>query len=568
MRTITSLTLLIAAVLWGGPTVAAPPPLDKEGGSARYLKAATRFADRVLASGTDNYGVKHTPLFVDGLDAKTLSPAVWIGPEHQQWVLSNWASQQPLVRLLVGLSAVTGDPHYKAAAEGAATFLLNNTTTPNGLLPWGGHLAWDLTADQLVGEREHYHELKGHLPFLDILWQVNPKATQTLLQQIWGAHILNWSLLDYNRHGSITKSVVVPWDHSFNARAPVPFPAVGNNLAFVAPSISYMSSAFSLATHVPDHPSLQWGARLMLRWQQARNPDTGLSGGILSERKDDRAKRALGHRYPQISEARLIAANQQIGRYHELPLAQLQFADLIKAGLPNQSALVNDLVTGALFDLRTYWRVCFDPSAAGFRAVLTDGTLISGDGAKSGYYDSHSFAPQPADGQILWAFATAYGHSRAPQDWDAVRTLGQILKLGDFGTPQGQGRSLVSPPRTYDWRIIYALIALAEATGDRGFIQEATHVADYLVSLQAPTGLFPRPGASHARTGDEIPLALLHLAAAMRQQHNALPAMSLDKRYFHARYYGPLAESQKKRADERTTDTLVFYKDDPDLPPE
>jgi hypothetical protein len=44
--------------------------------------------------------------------------------------------------------------------------------------------------------------------------------------------------------------------------------------------------------------------------------------------------------------------------------------------------------------------------------------------------------------------------------------------------------------------------------------------------------------------------------------------MSLDKRYFHARYYGPLAESQKKRADERTTDTLVFYKDDPDLPPE
>lgn len=38
------------------------------------LDAVREFADNVLKYGTDVYGPKHTPLFVDGLHAKSLEP--------------------------------------------------------------------------------------------------------------------------------------------------------------------------------------------------------------------------------------------------------------------------------------------------------------------------------------------------------------------------------------------------------------------------------------------------------------------------------------------------------------
>ena len=77
--------------------------------------------------------------------------------------------------------------------------------------------------------------------------------------------------------------------------------------------------------------------------------------------------------------------------------------------------------------------------------------------------------------------------------------------------------------------------------------------------LQTPNGLFPRPGRTYARTGDEVPLALLHLAAVLAGQSSVLPPPTLDSRFFHCEYHGPLAPHQQKRADKRTYDHLVYY---------
>ena len=86
-------------------------------------------------------------------------------------------------------------------------------------------------------------------------------------------------------------------------------------------------------------------------------------------------------------------------------------------------------------------------------------------------------------------------------------------------------------------------------------------VADNLLALQVKTGLFPRPGRKYARTGDEIPLAILHLAATLQDRDAEMPPPTFDVRFFHAQYTAPLEDHQKKRADSRTYDNMVFYGD-------
>ena len=77
--------------------------------SEKYLEALQGFADTILEHGRDSYGELHTALFVDGLDTVSLEPAIWKGKGGENWVISNFASQQALMRMLDGLSVVTGD---------------------------------------------------------------------------------------------------------------------------------------------------------------------------------------------------------------------------------------------------------------------------------------------------------------------------------------------------------------------------------------------------------------------------------------------------------------------------
>src|SRR5512145_555865 len=80
-----------------------------------YLKAARTFAENVLAHGRDVYGPKHTPLFVDGVNVDTNEPVKWKTGERE-WVISNLSNQQILFRTLDGLSTLSGDKKYRAAA--------------------------------------------------------------------------------------------------------------------------------------------------------------------------------------------------------------------------------------------------------------------------------------------------------------------------------------------------------------------------------------------------------------------------------------------------------------------
>lgn len=528
--------------------------------SERYVESVRRFAARVLADGRDKYGEQVTPLFVDGLHAETLEPARWQG-RGETWVLSNYASQQPLLRTLDGLTAITGEGEYRRAAEEATRYALQHLRTPNGLLYWGGHLAWDLQQDKPVGQYADVHEMKGHQPYYRLMWRVDRERTKELMEMVWAAHVLDWSLLDYNRHGSVRRDLRPRWDHSFEEDVEVPFPAKGGNLSFVNVTPPLLHSGVMLAVLDGNPDALEWSHRLLKRWQQGRHPETGLCGGQLSYRQQDRAQEALGHVHPTINEAKIVASYHQISRYHHLPLAQMQAAVALLDAGGEYAEMGREFLRWAANDLKTYAERCYDPKTGQFQAVMTDGTPLRWQEARTGYYTPDSFAPQKPDGFLLWGYATAYRLTKDEAHWQMVRQLADPLGLGDLGGPNREARSLAGAVDHDDWRVIYAMLELHEATKDDRFLGLACRVADNILKIQTPTGLFPRSGRQYARTGDEAPLAVLHLAAAIQGKQGLMPPAAFDRRFFHCEYHGPLEEHQKKRADSRTYDHLVYYGD-------
>ncbi|NQT16181.1 MAG: hypothetical protein HQ582_25715 [Planctomycetes bacterium] len=528
--------------------------------SERYLESVRGFAARVLADGRDKYGEEETPLFVDGLHAGTLDPARW-ECRGETWVLSNYASQQALLRTLDGLTALTGEEEYRQAAEEATRHALRQLRTPNGLLYWGGHLAWDLEQDKPVGQYGDVHELKCHRPYYRLMWRVDRERTKELMEMVWAAHVLDWSLLDYNRHGSVRKELHPRWDHSFREDVEVPFPAKDGNLSFVNVTPPLMHSAVMLAVLDQDADALKWSRRLVKRWQQGRHPQTGLCGGQLSYRKHDRAKDALGHVHPEINEAKIVASYHQVSRYHYLPLAQMQAAEALLDGGGEYAQMGREFLQWASDDLEAYAQRCYDPKAGHFVAAMTDGTPLRWQQARTGYYTPASFAPRKPDGFLLWGYATAYRLTKDETHWRMLRQLVDQLGLGDLGQPDGESRSLDLAADCDNWQVIYAMLELHEADDDAQLLRLASRVADNLLKTQTPTGLFPRPGRQYARTGDEVPLAILHLAAALQGKRELMPPAAFDRRFFHCEYHGRLEKHQQKRADKRTYDNLVYYGD-------
>jgi pectate lyase len=194
-----------------------------------------------------------------------------------------------------------------------------------------------------------------------------------------------------------------------------------------------------------------------------------------------------------------------------------------------------------------------------FKALLTDGTPLDWQHARSGYYVPESFVPQEADGFLLWGCALGYRLTGDRELWEIARRIAKPLGLGELGGPDGEKQALCLDTDRNDWRLIYALLELHQAVNRPEVLRLACRIADNLLAGQTTTGLFPRASREYARTGDEVPLAILHLAATLEGKRSLLPQAIFDRRFFHCEYHGPLGKHQQKRDDKRTYDHLVFY---------
>ncbi|MFC1781179.1 hypothetical protein ACFLZ8_02825 [Planctomycetota bacterium] len=251
-----------------------------------YLQAVREFADNVLKYGRDTYGPKQTPLFVDGVNVNTHEPVKWISPvgdlsktlETEEWILSNFASQQTLLRTLDGLSTVTGDPKYRDAAKQATKYAFENLRAPNGLLYWGQTVAYDAQGDVIknAGTGQPAHVLKVDYPYYELLWQVNPEATKTFIESFWSAHVMNWSNLDFNRIAPYTGVLEEPWEHEYIG-GPTFFRGRDAGKGFLNTGTSLAHAGTTLYRLSGEEQSLVWSKRLIQRFVDTRHPQTGMT---------------------------------------------------------------------------------------------------------------------------------------------------------------------------------------------------------------------------------------------------------------------------------------------------
>ena len=106
-------------------------------------------------------------LNVETLKSPDFFPKYGVGGE-QHTILSNFACQQNLLRVLVSLSQLTGEDKYRLEAEKATRYMFDHFWhEASGLFYWGTHRYLMLEEGGIQGEKGDAHELKGAYPFYD-----------------------------------------------------------------------------------------------------------------------------------------------------------------------------------------------------------------------------------------------------------------------------------------------------------------------------------------------------------------------------------------------------------------
>ena len=503
----------------------------------RCVAAVREFADGVLRYGRDVYGSTRTPLLVDGLNVDTFEPATWL-KDGETWVLSNLASQQHFFRTLDGLTALTGEAAYREVAETATRYGFEHLQDPNGMLYWGGHVAYDLAGDRLVEER-HNQELKAHYPYYELMWRVDPAATKRSLEASWEGHILDWSNLDMNRHGRYDVAFGRAWQHEY-AGGPVFFEGKGLTFCNTGSDLIYAGGMLHHFTGEPE--PLAWARRMAHRYVETRNPDTGL-GGYQYSRFDrgDRALRQFGPEFGERAiEGTVLDRSRARMRYAVMGIALMQLAETM-------GAAGADFLRWAQEDLAAYSRHAYDPRTNAVRPLLSNGTPLGPDDLKRpGYYSSPPgiLSPGAADDTFFWAYALAYRLTRRTEHWETARHMARGLGLGELGEQGDEaarsGSAAVN--RATPAGAPHALLGVLElhrATGRDAFLELAARVAENLISQRFHHGYFVSgPDNLFARVGTGAPVALLRFAAAALGRQDAVPTPRPGEPYFQAPYDG------------------------------
>ena len=514
---------------------AAEQPRDE-----KYLAAVRRYADNVIARGKDVYGEKHTPLFVDGLNVATGQPVEW-KKDGETWVLSNPASQQNLFRVFDGLTRLTGDSKYRQAAVDAITYAFENLRGPNGLLLWGGHIAYDARGDKMVME-QYNHELKCHYPYYPLMWEVNPEATKRFLEAFWAAHILNWSNLEMNRHGSPKKPFSNPWNNKYEGGEVFFW---GTGLSFLNTGSDMYYAAAMLTKLSGEKEPLVWGKRMAHRYVETRNPKTGIGGFQFSQSRTaqcyenirgDRAQYQYGDDFP----GHLVVEGTLFPCYGDTPAVKPWMCMfLLGETLGKEGA---EFTQWALEELTAWGKAAYRAGDNSFIPMLTDGTSMEGYVCKKDGY----FGPK---GRVLkagragaadfWAYTLAYRVTRDPFMWEMARNIGKGNDWGELpasasGEPQLPKSITSSSPE-----LLLGFLDLYTATGKPEYLAMARTIGDNIIAQRFHQDLFAQSRKHVFAKFDAVePLALLHLYAVENGIRDRVPVVWPGSSYFHCPHDG------------------------------
>jgi len=383
---------------------------------------------------------------------------------------------------------------------------MDHLGSPNGLIPWGGHTAYDAGTEKIVGEG-YKHEFKYHFPHFELMWKVNPKRTAKFIEAYWNAHVMDWSNLDMNRHGSYTQKMGKLWDNKY-VGGEVFF--TGKGLTFSNSGMSLVYSAVLLHKFTGEAGPLIWAKRLANRYDETRNPKTGLRGYQYSRIANDRAERNFGDKLPGhlVLEATFFLGG---GSYARMPLVELKISETLgKDG--------KEFRRRALADLVALSKV-YNEKDNTFPYMLTDGLILNGFALpRKGYHGPKGkvFRARKVDIIFFRIYSLAARLSDNPIMWQMARKIAKAHKLGDIGSgPAGQPKLNMTTGETHPGAV-FGFLELYKKTRNHAFLDMAKRIGDNNLEKCFRNGFFVS-SRKHlfAKFDDARPLALLHLAAVI-----------------------------------------------------
>ncbi|MFB6150876.1 MAG: pectate lyase [Haloarculaceae archaeon] len=493
---------------------------------ATLVDTVREHADRVIGIEVDGGGAPPLP---DALDPETREAIERDARDVADGRrLSNFAVQQEFLRTLVALSGVTGDERYREAAADVVDWAFRRLDDPGGLLYWGGHAAYDIDAGEVVvGKNDH--ELKYEYPFYEFLFAVDPDRTRRFVERQWEAHVLDWSVLDFDRHGSFggaarpgpvddAESGSV-WDREYEG-GDVFF--WGDGLTFVNAGSDLYYAAATLADLTGGDAPLEWAARLARRYVETRR-EPGVSGYQFSQHPSHcNGPAVLGDR-AQYQFAPYVHGDHLVYEstlFRPRPVVQRQ-----QLALGERLGVAGERFTDwAVEELRAWYDAAYRPGDNAFEPMLTDGHSLDGFVIRrEGYFGPKGrvVGPTRADWEFFWTYARACRVAGDPVCWAAARDVADGLGLGDIGVPGGEAPSLDGASGVNDYAAIHGLLDLYDATGRDAYVDAAARVAQNVLDRRR-NGVLAWDGRVDLE--DPAPLALLHLAAVLRDgDRDALP---------------------------------------------
>lgn len=503
--------------------------------SQQRLQVVKTFADTVLDKAGDKYhGSTPTPLLANGVDPRTGEQMEWIFPDGRTAVLSNFSAQQNLMRVLVGLSNLTGDEKYKQHAENITKYYFNNYQDNSGLLIWGGHRFVDLKSLKPEGpsEKELVHELKNAYPYYEMMFTVDKEATARFIRGFWNAHIYDWNTMETSRHGEYNKTTGELWKRSFTQQPPF-FATKG--LSFLNAGNDLIYSAALLSKYNNEPEALVWAKRLAQQYVLPRDKKTGLgvyqfTQTIQREKPTDDSNthskfgdRALRQFGPEFGSDALEGNMMLKGRtstiYSENALMQLALAN----ELGSQGT---EFKKWTIDGLKAFSHYAYDESNNTFRPMLANGTDLSNYVLpRDGYYGKKgtTLAPYEASNEFFLSYARAYSIEQDDKLWKTMRGIAKGQGLGDIGTLGGQNAKLNINTSNSDPYTIFALIDLFQATGHKDYLNLAEKVADNIIENKRLNGFFvDNKDIKYANVDNIAPYALLALESVLQNKPRAV----------------------------------------------
>ncbi|MBI4891800.1 MAG: pectate lyase [Acidobacteria bacterium] len=484
----------------------------------QYVAAVRAFADTALAHGRDNYGPRHTPLFVDGIHFETREPVRWKSVDGRTWVLSDLGNQQLFFRTLAGLSALTGDPRYKQAAADATRYAFDHLIE-GGYLVWGGHMAYNASDDVSVfaEDKTKTHELKNNYPFYELMWEIDPRTTKSLIENMWNGHILDWSTLDFNRH-AFPKPMGALWKSEYKG-GPVFFWGKGLTFINAAGDLYYAAAMLSQLSHDPE--PLVWARRLAHRYVETRNPKTGIGGYQFSQAasswcddvgniRGDRAQYFYAEDFP----GHLVVEGTLFPTYGSTPEVHPRIAMFVLGEI--LGAQGQEFTQWAREELTAWGKAAYRAADNSFIPMLTDGTSMEGYTVrKDGYFGPKGRVLKAgrAGAQDFYTYALGYRITGDPfllEMANRIRAANSFEKGGDPFALLG-------------------FLELYRKRKERPLLQAAQSVGGNILAA----GRFH---SGWVKFDSLEPLALLHLSAALQRRSSAVPPYNGGSGFFSAAY--------------------------------